>query len=134
MRFFSKLFGEKEKVFIEGDGGFDLEVVGESNYQKHLKKLCGGYSKEGSRTEVIAELHYENNNPHDKLAIRVDINGKTAGYLPREDARFYRKRVRKAGHEGIIISCNGKIFGGKKLGLFKKTFFGVWLDLPIDEL
>ena len=56
MGIFSKLFGEKETIYIEGDGGFDLEVVGESHYQRHLKKLCGGYSKEGSKTEVVAKL------------------------------------------------------------------------------
>jgi len=134
MGLFSKLFGEKETVYIEGDGGFDLEVVGESNYQKHLKKLCGGYSKEGSKTEVIAKLIFENNNPHDNQAIRVDIEGKTVGYLSREDARIYRKRIRKAGYDEITILCNGKIFGGKKLGLLRKTNFGVWLDLPIEEL
>ena len=134
MGFLFKIFGEKESIFIEGDGGYDLEVVGESNYQKHLKKLCAGYSKEGSRTEVVAKLHHEDRNPHDPKAIRVDINGKTVGYLCREDARLYRKRIKKTGHEGIIVSCNAKIFGGKKVGLFKKTYFGVWIDLPIEEL
>jgi len=134
MGIFSKLFGEKEKVFIEGDGGYDLEVVGESNYQRHLKKICGGYKEGGHRKDVVAELHYENNNPHDNKAIRVDIEGKVVGYLSRKNARFYRNRVRKTGHEGIIISCNAIISGGKKLGLLKKTFFGVWLDLPLDKL
>ena len=56
------------------------------------------------------------------------------GYLSREDARLYRKRIKKAGHDGITIQCNGKIFGGKKLGLFSNTNFGVWLDLPIEKL
>ncbi len=134
MGIFSKLFGRKEKVFVEGDGGFDLEIVGESHYQKHLNKLCGGHTKEGSKKEVVAELHYEDKNPHDNKAIRVDVNGKTVGYLSREDARYYRKRIGKTGNEGIIISCNAKIFGGKKLGVFKKTSFGVWLDLPFEEL
>ena len=134
MGIFSKLFGEKETIYIEGDGGFDLEVVGESHYQRHLKKLCGGYSKEGSKTEVVAKLIFENKNPHDNQAIRVDVEGKTVGYLSREDARLYRKRVRKTGHDGITMLCNGKIFGGKKLGLLSKTNFGVWLDLPIEKL
>ena len=134
MGLFSKIFGKKASVFVEGDGNFDQEVVGESNYQKHLKRLCGGYSKVGARTEVTAELHYENKNPYDDKAIRVDVLGKTVGYLCREDARLYRKRIKKTGHEGIIVSCNAKIFGGKKVGVFKRTSFGIWLDLDIDEL
>jgi len=134
MSLFSKLFGEKETVFVDGDGDFDLEVVGESRYVKHLKKICGGYSKSGHRKEVTAELHYEDKNSYDNKAIRVDINGKTVGYLDREDARFYRRKINKTGHEGIIVSCNAVIVGGKKLGLLKRTYFGVWLDLPLDKL
>ena len=134
MSLFSKLFGEKETVFVDGNGEFDLEVVRESHYVKHLKKICGGYSKSGHREKVTAELHYEDDNPYDNKAIRVDINGKTVGHLSREDARFYRKKINKAGHEGIIVSCNAVIVGGKKLGLLKKTNFGVWVDLPLDEL
>jgi hypothetical protein len=130
----SKLFREKEAVFIDGGGDFDQEIVGESHYQKHLKKLFGDHKKEGNRKEVIAKLHYENNNPHDKKAIRVDINGKTAGYLPREDAKFYRKQIEKTGHDGIIVSCNAVIVGGRKVGIFRKAHFGVWLDLPLEEL
>jgi hypothetical protein len=134
MSLFTKLFGEQETVFIDGGGEFDQEVVGESHYQNHLKKICGGYKRRGNRKEVFARLHYENNNPHDKQAIRVDINGKTAGYLPREDARYYRKRIEKVGQEGIVISCNAIIFGGKKFGFLRKTHFGVLLDLPLKEL
>ena len=134
MGFLTKLFGEKESVFIEGNGELELEVVGESHCQKHLKKVCGGYSKDGNRKQVIAELHYEDKNHYDNKAIRVDINGKTAGYLSREDARFYRKKIKKTGHEGIIVSCNAVIFGGKKIGLLKKTSFGVWIDLLIEKL
>ena len=37
MGFFKKLFGEKEVVFVDGDGSFDFDIVGESNYQKCLK-------------------------------------------------------------------------------------------------
>jgi len=134
MGLFKLLFGSKETVHIDGTGEYDLEIVGESNYQKHLKRICGGYTEEGHRKKVIAELHHEDDNPYDKKAVRVEIDGGTVGYLSREDARLYRKRVKKTGHEGIIITCNAKIIGGKKTGLFSKTHFGVWIDLPIDKL
>ncbi len=134
MGLISKILRGKEAVFLKGDGGFDLEIVGESNYVKNLKKICGGYSKDGSHKKDKAELHYENNNSYDKQAIRVDINGKTVGYLTPEDARLYRKKIKKTGHEGITILCNAVIVGGKKIGLFDKTDFSVWLDLPINSL
>jgi hypothetical protein len=134
MGLISKVFRGKEAVSIKGDGGFDLEIVNESNYIKNLKSLCGGYSKEGSHLKVKAELHYENNNTYDKQAIRVDINKKTVGYLAPEDARLYRKRIKKIGHGEITVLCDAAIVGGKKVGLFEKSAFSVWLDLPVSEL
>ncbi len=134
MGVFTKLYAEGEPVFVEGDGHYDLEVVGESHYQKHLKLLCGGYSIKGSKKEVVANLHYENCNSYDYNAIRIVVNGGTVGYLSRENARLYRKRIEKAKQDGIIVSCNAKIFGGKRVWFFKKTDFGVWIDLPIEKL
>ena len=134
MGIFTKLYSEKEPVFVEGNGYFDLEVVGESHYQEHLESLCGGYSIKGSKQEVVAKLHYENCNTYDHNAIRVVVDGGTVGYLSREKARLYRKRIEKAGQDGIIVSCNAKIFGGKRVWLFKKTDFGIWIDLPIEKL
>jgi len=134
MGMFSEFFAEVEDVFIEGDGHYDLEVVGESHYQRHLNVLSERYSKMGGDRELIAKLHYENTSPHDKKAIRAVINGGTVGYLSRKDARLFRKRIEKVGFEGLVISCNAEILGGKRVGLFKKTDFGVWLDLPIKKL
>jgi len=134
--FIKNLFKPREILFVEGTGGYDLEVVGdgESNYQNKLKRICGGHTKEGHRKKVTAQLHYEDDNAYDKKAIRVDVNGGIVGYLSREDARLYRKKVKKAGQEGISISCNALIIGGKKTGVFTKTYFGVWIDLPLEEL
>jgi hypothetical protein len=134
MGIFSELVAEKESVFIEGDNGFDLEVVGESDYQRHLKSICGGNLKQGSLKRTIAELHYEDKNPRDSEAIRVDVSGKTVGYLPIEEARLYRKKIEKTGYDEITVSCNAIIFGEKKVGLFRNTAIGVWLDLPIEKL
>jgi len=130
----SEFFPETEDVFIESDGHYELEVIEESQYQRHLKVLSERYSKNGGDRELIAKLHYENTNPHDKEAIRVVIDGRTVGYLSSKGARLFRKRIEKVRPEGIIISCNAEIVGGKRVGLFKKTDFGVWLDLPIRKL
>ena len=134
MEFLSLSNSEKESVFIEGDNGFDLEVVGESDYQAHLKSICGGNLKQGSLKRAIAELHYEDKNPLDGEAIRVDVSGKTVGYLPIEEARLYRKKIKKTGYDEITVSCNAIIFGEKKEGFFGRAAIGVWLDLPIEKL
>ena len=134
MGVFSEFFAVTDEVFIEGDGHYDLEVVGELHYQRHLKVLSGLYSRTGGNRELVAKLHYENTNPHDKKAIRVVINGGTVGYLSRKNARLLRKAIEKEGLEGLIISCNAKILGGRRVRLYNKIDFSVWLDLPIKKL
>jgi hypothetical protein len=130
------LFAPKTVPHIDGPGTFDQEVVGESHYQGNLKRICGGYKKEGSKLRAVAVLVYEDENEHehDDQAIRVDIQGYTVGYLSRDDARKYRRRIDKTGNEGITISCNAKVVGGRETGILSSTNFGVWLDLPINEL
>ena len=134
MGIYSVFVAETEDVFIDGDGQYDLRVVEESHYQRHLNVLSGRYSKKGGDRELRAKLHYENTNPYDKKAIRVVIDGGTVGYLSREDARLFRESIEKVRPEGLIISCDAEIIGGKRVGIFKKTDFGVLLDLPIKKL
>tara|TARA_R110002110_G_scaffold95455_1_gene246499 strand:- start:51868 stop:52275 length:408 start_codon:yes stop_codon:yes gene_type:complete len=134
LKFLKRLFERKEIPHIQGPGSFDQEVVGEFAYQKNLKRLCGGYKEKCNRLRVVAVLEYEDDNPHDNKAIKVAIDGNTVGYLSRDDAREYRKRIKKTGNEGITISCDAQIVCGKRISFLNKTNFGVWLDLPINEL
>ena len=134
MGIFTRLYAERESVFVQGNGQFDLQVITESRRQKYLEALCGGYSIKGSKQEVIAKLHYENGNASDKYAIRIVVNGGTVGYLLPDKAHLYRRKIEKAGQDGIIVSCKARIVGGKKVWLFKKTKFHVWIDLPIEKL
>jgi hypothetical protein len=69
-------------------------------------------------------------NPYDSKAIRVDIQGNTVGYLSRENARQYRKRLEKAGHKGMTATCFAMVVGGWDRGSGDKGHFGVRLDLP----
>ncbi len=134
MGIFTKLYTEQESVFVQGNGQYELEVISEPRRQQYLEALCGGYSIKGSKQEVMAKLHYENCNPSDKYSIRVVVNGGTVGYLLPDEARSYRKKIEKAGQDGIIVSCKARIVGGKKAWLSKKTDFKVWIDLPIEKL
>ena len=82
----------------------------------------------------MAKLHYEKGNPSDKYEISVVVICGTVGYLLPDKARLYRKKIEKAGQDGIIVSCKARIVGGKKAWLIKKTNFNVWIDLPIEKL
>lgn len=118
------------RLHIEARGDYPQEVVGESHYQKHLRLLDRAWAEGGRKSPLIAELHCENDNEHDSKAVCVKIRGLVVGYLDREDARAYRKRMEKAELGEAVVSCNARIFGGTD----GRKMFGVWLDLPIEEL
>src|SRR4030042_2459327 len=131
---YSWLFGGAKKeepiANLPGPGTYSLDIVGESNYQSSLEKMCGGQTEEGHEKIVQATLIHEDDNPYDNKAIRVDIDGMTVGYLSRENAREYRKRLKKAGYPGITATCSAIIVGGWDRGGGDRGHFGVKLDLP----
>ena len=66
---------------FEPSGDFTFEVVGESFYQDALLRICGGRTERGHKKEVLTTLVQDDANPHDNMAIRVDVNGRTVGHL-----------------------------------------------------
>ena len=112
---------------------YDFEVVGESNYQSALKYLAGNHGKESAAIEYTAMLIPENNNRYDDKAIRVDIDDMTVGYLSREDARSFRRRLGARKLTNQATTCDAIIHGGfiKKNG--ERAYYGVSLAIkPFD--
>src|SRR3989475_11727740 len=83
---------------LRGSGAFALPIVGESHYQEALEQICGPRTDEGEDRRIEAHLVLEDENPHDSMAVRVDINGITVGYLSRDHARKYRRGFTKSGY------------------------------------
>ena len=137
MGFFSKIFGKRKTnkalTDFSGHGTYLLDIVGESNYQSALEKICGGRTYEGHELIIEAVLVPEDDNPYDKNAIRVDISGKTVGHLSRENAIQYRIKLEQAGYSGIMAKCSAMITGGWDRGRGDKGHFGVKLDLQIED-
>ena len=102
---------------VEGPGRFAVAVVGESHYQDALQEICGPEGPGGRTFE--ASLILDDSNPYDPNAVRVDVEGRTVGYLSREAAPIFRKRVAKRRR---VTLCQAEIRGS--------TIYGVWLDLP----
>ena len=118
---------------IHGPDLYEAEVVGESKYQRALESICGGRKAHSAEHYSFAVLVLEDSNRHDNQAVRVDINRKTVGYLPRGFAREYRQRLAEAGHPRLNAICKAVIRGGIKLRNGEISNFGVWLDLPVNE-
>lgn len=139
MGLFNRLFGKgsKEKIITNttkllGTSTFLIDIVGESRYQSALESICGKRSDVSQEKLVEAVLVCEDDNPYDDKAVRVDIQGKTVGYLSREIAREYRRRLNESGHKNDTTVCFAKIVGGWDRGSGDKGNFGVKLDLPAD--
>lgn len=113
---------------LPGSGDFSFPIVGESYHQAALEAICGLRKKEGERKIVEAVLVLENNNPHDKLAVRVEINGQTVGHLSRSDARHYRAQYSHL----AWASCRAIIKGGWQRGP-DRGHYGVNLDLSLKQ-
>jgi hypothetical protein len=125
--------GSPQPVWLEGSGRFDFEVVGESNYQDALSRLCGGPTEDGVNFECTARLICEPHNPYDPNAVAVRIGGETIAYLSRGAALAYQKRMRQLGLRDREVSCRAIVVGGwarPRRGQPAETgHFGVKLDL-----
>lgn len=115
---------------------FEFEVVGESYYQPALAKLAVDHARISAGADEIkpltAHLIPDDYNEYDDKAVRVEINGLHVGYLSREDARSFRRRLGAKKLTGQITTCGALITGGHvKDG--KKMSYGVVLDIQPFE-
>jgi hypothetical protein len=124
--------GTSESGTLSGPGTYNVEVVGESHYQQELEKICGGRTEDSAEKHCRATLVLEDSNAYDRNAVRIDVDGATVGYLPRDSAKVYRQRLKEAGHPRLYATCNAVIRGGWDRGHGNAGSFGIWLDLPTD--
>jgi hypothetical protein len=128
-----KLHVDGERHEIPGPGLFAVAIVGESHYQDAFEAICGPRTDDGVDRIVEAQLIPEHDNPYDSLAVRVDIQGQTVGYLNRAHAREYRQQLAAAGFAGASAFCQARICGGWDRGPDDQGFYGAYLDIPTDS-
>jgi len=115
-------------------GEYDFEVVGESKYQHVLKALRDTVPDPNESVTGTAILVPEDSNPHDNKAVKVTVQGLTIGYLSREDARSYRRRLAAMKLGLVPASCGYVITGGYLLKDGSRAHFGAQLDMkPFDN-
>ena len=115
--------------WLDGNGRFNLQVVGESQYQRALEQICGGRTHQGEDRILDAVLLLDDDNPYDQNAVRVEISGLTAGYLSRDTAQRFRSRIRKEDLRADKFACRANIRGGWDRSEEDCGHFGVWLDV-----
>lgn len=108
------------------DDCMKMQVVGESHYQPALKEVsqCPPSGQHGY--ECSAELVREPDNPHDKFAVKVVVQGQHVGYLGRGNAKRYNKRIRLLNEEGKRVVCMAYIGRGDEgmLGVNLRVPYG----------
>lgn len=115
---------------VDGDGSYEFDIVGESNYQDNLTRIAGGKTEDGHELECRAVLVLEPTNPHDANAIRVEINGLVVGYIPRGYAPGMSDVIRRHAPAGRS-SVNALIVGGWQRSGGREGSFGVKLDIDV---
>ena len=116
---------------IAGDGTFETEVVGESNYQDALWRAVRSaeVGESGYRYRTNAVLRSEPTNPYDRNTVQILIGDRVMGYLSREDAVQHAPLMARHGHS---VSCPALICGGF-LQSEGRASLGAWLDLLESE-
>lgn len=109
-------------------GNENLKVVGESFHQDSLWSLVGGRGDPARyvRVPIIAMLSAEPDNPYDRNAVAVSIDGLKVGHLSRQDAQLYqpgllalqRRYKRPIALAGVIVGGGYRQDGPGLLGVF----------------
>jgi hypothetical protein len=117
------------------DYDFECEVVGESRYQNHLQALAGNHGTDSAAVSATAILMPEPTNQYDKNAVCININGKTVGYLSKDDAPIFLHRLTKRKlPKTAATTCEAHIMGGFAEKDGSKASYGVKLNiLPLHE-
>jgi hypothetical protein len=88
---------------------YPIDVIGESKHRQELDDICGRPERKVS-VERPARLIPAEENPHcagDRHPVRVEIDGKTVGYLDPGPALDYFERFGR-----ITLKCMANIRGG----------------------
>ena len=62
--------------------------------------------------------------------MRVEVKGRTVGYLAPEFAEVYRKRLVESGYPGARSRCKAKIIPRLHSSFSRGTHYAIHLDLP----
>lgn len=94
------------------EGEWTCEAVGEKYHQEALADAVVLRHRE-IRTEVSvnAELIRERDNDHDPEAIRVEVDGRKIGHLPRTVPQYHRAALIVLLDKGVRLFADGRILG-----------------------
>jgi hypothetical protein len=99
------------------------------SYQDALDDLCGGKCDEGHDLPAIAQLCFQEDNPYDKNAVVVLIDRQVVGYIPRTEAKQFRREILRINPDERPVTCDARIVGGWDRGDGDDGHYGVKLSI-----
>jgi len=122
---------EKPETFVLiGSSNYEHQIASAAQDQRALEVLFGPHKPQGIHRFATAWLIPEENNPHDRNAVRVAIHGKAVGYLRPSDALHFHHQCFEQEKPNAIGQCQAVVTGGWASSDGRKGPFEVWLDLP----
>lgn len=106
-------------------GEFNFEIGEDGRFQDALTKLANGPAK--AKKIVTANLIPEDDNPEDDRSVRIDINDMTVGYMRRDNARSFRRRLSAKQLKDQTTACQAIVASTSGQGA--QTAYNVLLDL-----
>jgi hypothetical protein len=119
---------EGARLLSDGNGAFDVIVVGVTRYQEAFRSIFGDTGGQAVRMVGPAEIILDDNNPFDACAVRIEIDGKLVGHLGKQRARDWRSKMIAEGLSDPT-TCSAKVEWGR--GFKKEGSYGVWLDIDL---
>lgn len=105
---------------------YPFDIVGEASYQKNISRFAVFRGERDCFTELKAVITREPENSYDRNACRVEIDGFTVGYFPKNHAISWVKFLKKHDiPENSLIYVDAVIIGGGG-----DRFLGVRLNMP----
>ena len=91
-------------LLIESTGNFSTNIAGESYY---FDAISSATNQRTGEHLMLAEIIREPENKYDSNAVRVDIDGRTVGHIPREDAPSFHPLLdyAKSIDKRVFASC-----------------------------
>lgn len=110
--------------------GHTQQVVGEASYQQALEVIGQGRTQSGTaRQDVHAVLVRDPTNVHDSNAVRVEVEGHTVGFLPRDDAPRFHAVLEELRSSNRSAVCRALLIGGWDRGPDDRGHIGIVLIL-----
>lgn len=121
--------GSPNYAHWDSTGMFKVAVVGTSYYREQIAAIAQNPPEVHALVTCLAYLVPDNQNSHDRNAVRVVIEGQTVGHLAADYAKIYRSYINELPSHIKHISVAAAITNGLTTR-DKKYEYTIELDIP----